>query len=153
MKTRAQLLKSKSYWIAKLQLDLYDAMKKYMEQNKMNKTQLAAKLGVTKGYITQILSGDFDHKLSKLVELSLAIGKVPCIKYNDIEKYIQDDELGLLAIPEEERPNITLVIDLNETYTFSKTDDNSRTYKKEIKDGNTLYLRGENAVLNECVTE
>lgn len=148
MKTRAQLLKSKSYWTAKLQLDLYDAMKKFMEENKMNKTQLAQKLGVTKGYVTQILSGDFDHKVSKLVELSLAIGKVPILSYNDVEKYIDDDELGLLALPESERPNITLTFDM--FYDYPKTIDKSGTYKTESKREKPTYVKDIN-VFDNCL--
>ena len=50
-----------------------------METNKKNRTQLAEHLGVTKGYVTQLLNGDYDHKLSKLVELSLKCGYVPKI--------------------------------------------------------------------------
>lgn len=151
MKTRAQLLKSKSYWTAKLQLDLYDAMKKFMEENKMNKTQLAEKLGVTKGYVTQILSGDFDHKVSKLVELSLAIGKVPILSYNDVEKHIEDDELGLLALPESERPNIELFIDFNKTFSFSSTIEKSGTYDKESENENATYVK-DDGVLDNCLT-
>ena len=58
----------------------------------MNKTQLAAYLGCSKGYVSQLLNGDFDHKLSKLVELSLAIGKVPLLEYEDMEQYINEDK-------------------------------------------------------------
>ena len=46
-----------------------------MKDKKLNRSQLAKKLGVTKGYITQVLNGDFDHRISKLVDLSLAINK------------------------------------------------------------------------------
>ena len=52
----------------------------------MNKAQLAEYLGCTKGYVTQLLNGEFDHKLSKFVELSLAIGKVPEIRFTEEEE-------------------------------------------------------------------
>ena len=42
----------------------------------MNKTQLAEYLGCSKEYVTQLLSGDCDHKINKLIELSLIIGKI-----------------------------------------------------------------------------
>lgn len=60
-------------------------------KNKLKNKDLAQKLGVTKGYISQILNGNFDHKLSKLIELSLACDKIPYISYLDLEKYIKDD--------------------------------------------------------------
>ena len=58
----------------------------------MNRTQFAEYLGCTKGYVTQLLSGDYDNKLSKLVELSLAIGKVPELEFGDMDAFAARDE-------------------------------------------------------------
>lgn len=66
-----------------MRIDLYNALKDYMHQHGINATQLAKKLNVSKGYVSQILNGNFDHKLSKLVELSLAIDKAPIIRFMD----------------------------------------------------------------------
>lgn len=63
----------------------------------MNKTQLAEYLGCTKGYVTQLLNGDFDHKLSKFVELSLAIHKIPEISFSDVDEYILSDKKEYVA--------------------------------------------------------
>ena len=63
----------------------------------MNKTQLAEYLGCTKGYVTLLLNGDFDHKLSKFVELSLAINKIPEISFSDVDEYILSDEKEYVA--------------------------------------------------------
>jgi transcriptional regulator with XRE-family HTH domain len=95
---RDELLRSNGYWIAKIQMDLYNQILDYMKKNNLNRTQLAKKLGVTKGYITQVLNGEFNHRLSKLVELSLAIGRVPKIEYEDLDKFIIDDEIGYIPI-------------------------------------------------------
>ncbi len=81
------LFKSKSYWIDKIQNDLYGQVEQYMKENGMNKLDLAKQLGVSKGYVSQILNGQFDHKLSKLVELYLAIGKAPLIIDADLRRY------------------------------------------------------------------
>ena len=70
MFTREELLSSKEYWIAKIQIDLFRQFEEYLKENKLNRTQLAEKLGVTKGYISQVLNGDFDHRISKFVEAS-----------------------------------------------------------------------------------
>jgi transcriptional regulator with XRE-family HTH domain len=86
MTTREELINSKEYWITQFQLQLFEEIKKYMSENNLNQSQLAQRLGVTKGYISQILNGDFDHKVSKLVELSLAIGKAPKLTFEDINQ-------------------------------------------------------------------
>ena len=79
--TEKELQSTPEYWTTRIQLDLYNHLQKYMTENGLNRTQLAQKLGVTKGYVTKILNGDFDHRLSKLVELSVAIGFIPKIDF------------------------------------------------------------------------
>lgn len=88
---REELLKSKSYWTTSIQLELFNAIEAYMKKNKLNKTQLAEKLKFSKGYISQILNGDFDHKLSKMVELSLSCDSVPLIFFVDKETFVKND--------------------------------------------------------------
>lgn len=87
--TRKELVTSREYWITQIQLNLFEMIENYRKKNNLNKTQLSAQLGVTKSYVTQILNGDFDHKVSKLVELSLAFGKVPVLQFTDLGKYIE----------------------------------------------------------------
>ena len=89
---RAELLRSEGYWIAKIQTDLYRELISYMERTHKNSSQLAKYLGCSKGYISQLLNGNFDHKISKLVELSLAIGKAPILMYQDIADYILEND-------------------------------------------------------------
>lgn len=89
---RKQLLSSKEYWLSKIQIDLFNQVSIYLETNNMNRSELAKKLGVTKGYISQILNGDSDHRISKLVELSLAIGLIPDIQFRNLEEYLKIDE-------------------------------------------------------------
>lgn len=89
--TRAEFLSSRGHWITKLQLDLYSELRTYMEENNLNRTQLAERLGVSKGYISQVLNGDFDHKISKLVDLALLMGKVPEVTYTNLNAYINAD--------------------------------------------------------------
>jgi transcriptional regulator with XRE-family HTH domain len=91
MITRNNLVNSKEYWMVKIQMELFAELEKYLSDNNMNRTQFAEKLGVSKGYVSQILNGDFNHSLSKLIELSLAIGKVPVINFEDINKFTTED--------------------------------------------------------------
>ncbi|WP_353076687.1 helix-turn-helix transcriptional regulator [Flavobacterium sp.] len=116
---REELLKSKEYWITKIQLDLFELINKYMKENNLNKTQLATKLGVSKGYITQILNGNFDHKISKLIELSLAFDRVPVLEYEKINDYLFDDYHGLL---DKQRKQIQVVIDYSDLHLFKEGD-------------------------------
>lgn len=88
---RKELLKSPEYWTASIQMELYRQIEAFMKEKKINKTQLAEYLGCSKGYITQLLSGDFDHKLSKFIQLSLAIGKIPEFSFTDVDEYIQNE--------------------------------------------------------------
>lgn len=90
--TREELIHSKEYWVTNIQLKLFAEVEAFMKAHKMNRTQFADYLGCSKGYVTQLLSGDYDNKLSKLVELSLAIGKVPELEFGDMEEFAASDE-------------------------------------------------------------
>jgi transcriptional regulator with XRE-family HTH domain len=83
--TREELIKSQEYWIVTIQTELFNHVRLYLEENKMTQTQFAAKMGVSKGYISQIMNGNFNHSLSKLIELSLAIGKMPVLKFESFD--------------------------------------------------------------------
>ena len=95
--TREELLKNPNYWTAGIQMELYRQILAFMECHHINKTQLAEYLGCSKGYVTQLLNGDFDHKLSKFVELSLAINKIPEISFSDVGDYILSEEKEYVA--------------------------------------------------------
>lgn len=89
---RSDLLKSSEYWITKIQLGLYDCADEFMEKQGLNRAQLAKYLGVSRGYISQILNGNYDHRLSKLVELALSFGYVPSITFTPIDEVIARDK-------------------------------------------------------------
>jgi transcriptional regulator with XRE-family HTH domain len=69
-----------------------------MSKNRLTRTQLAKKLGVSKGYISQIMNGDFNHRLSTLVELSLAMEKIPELKFSDLRQFIEDESKGIKRV-------------------------------------------------------
>ena len=91
MITREELLQSPEYWFENAQNDLYGQVIDYMEKEGINQNQLAERLGVTKGYISQILKGEFNYTLKKLIDISLAIGQVPKIDYVPLSKIIAED--------------------------------------------------------------
>jgi transcriptional regulator with XRE-family HTH domain len=92
--TREELIQSKEYWLAKLQIDLFNEVESYMKKNGLNRVQFAEKLGVSKGYVSQILNGDADHRMSKFVELALSIGLIPTISFEEIETLKEREKSG-----------------------------------------------------------
>lgn len=88
---RSELLQTPEYWTQKIQIEIFRCAIKFMEENKMNKTQFAEHLNVSKGYVTQILNGDCNFSLSKLVELSIKLNLVPEIDFVPINNKIMED--------------------------------------------------------------
>lgn len=108
--TREELIKSPEYWVDQIQNELYRQIEAYMKENNMNKAQFAEYLGCTRGYVTQLLNGEFNHKLSKLVELSIAIGMAPAIHFEKLEHI---DDKKSFAMTVDISPNITSFGDSN----------------------------------------
>ena len=92
MITREELLKSKEFWLVQFQSKLYEQVECYLTENNLSKTAFAHQLGVSKGYISQLLNGNFDHKISKLIEISLAIGKAPVLTFEDLDQHIKKEK-------------------------------------------------------------
>lgn len=92
MLTREELLKSPDYWFEAAQNDLFAEVKQYLDKENITQTELAERLNVSKGYISQIMNGNANFTMKKLIEFFILIGKVPQIKYVDLEKVIQADK-------------------------------------------------------------
>jgi transcriptional regulator with XRE-family HTH domain len=92
MITREELLRSPEYWFEGAQNELYNQVVRYMESEQINRTELAERLGVTKGYVSQILNGNFNYTLKRLIDLALAIGLVPRIEYQNLESMIKAEK-------------------------------------------------------------
>lgn len=110
--TREELICSKEYWLEVTQNDLYNNVFQFMKENNLNQTKLAKKLGVSKSYISQVLNGNFNHRLEKLIELSLAIDKVPIVKFTDIHDCLLLDAEDNLDTAQR-IPEVTMSIDFN----------------------------------------
>ena len=88
---RTDILRSPEYWTAKTQLQLYACAVKFMEETGRDRTRLAEYLGVSKGYVSQLLNGDYAHRLSKFFELALAFGYIPKIEFVPAGKFIEEN--------------------------------------------------------------
>ena len=75
--TREEILQMPEYWTSQIQLSLYQAAEKFMADRHMNRSELAAYLGVSKGYVSQLLNGDYNYSISKLVDLAIKLNCVP----------------------------------------------------------------------------
>ncbi len=91
MITREELLKTEEYWFETIQNEIYRQVETYLRENNLTQSQFAEKLGVTKGYVSQILNGNYNATLKKLIELSLAVGIAPVFDFQNLNEYIRED--------------------------------------------------------------
>ncbi|MCX6221463.1 MAG: helix-turn-helix transcriptional regulator [Bacteroidia bacterium] len=92
MLKEAELVKRPEYWLETIQNEIYRQVAAYLKDNNMTQTQLAIQLGVSKGYISQVMKGEFNYTLKKLIELSLAVGKAPVIVFKPLEDTTKSDK-------------------------------------------------------------
>lgn len=88
---REELLRSKDYIVTQLQLSLLNLIGDYKDKHHLKDYQLAEQLGVSKGYVSQILNGSFDHKISKVVDLALVCNVMPLLHFIDMNEFIAND--------------------------------------------------------------
>ena len=110
-----ELVQTPEYWLETIQNEIFRQVAAYLKDNNLTQTQLAKQLGVSKGYISQIMKGEFNYTLKKLIEISLAIGKAPIIEFKPLA------EIGN-AINE--------VIDPDQNTTFNRVAEPVETYHK-----------------------
>jgi predicted XRE-type DNA-binding protein len=124
---REDLFRNSGYWFAKIQVELYNQINDYMAENNLNQTQLAKKLGFSKGHISQVLGGDCNFGLSKLVDLCLSIGKVPHLSFMGVEQLINFETKQQYEDPDSwqitnnidfNQPNLTTVSGEEESFTI-----------------------------------
>ena len=92
MINRDQLLKNEVYWTEIIQNNIFSDVLEYLGKEKISQKELARRLGVSKGRVSQILKGDnMNFRIDTLVRICLAIGKVPSFSFSDLDNYIEDD--------------------------------------------------------------
>ena len=87
-----EIVKTPEYWLETLQNEIYRLVEHYIKAKNISQSDFAKELGVTRGYVSQILNGEFNYTLKKLIELSLAVGKAPEINFTSIQSYISAEK-------------------------------------------------------------
>ena len=85
MLEQEDLIRTPEYWLETIQDEIYRQVSAYLKDNNLTQSQLAIQLGVSKGYISQVMKGEFNYTLKKLIELSLAVGKAPVLVLKPLE--------------------------------------------------------------------
>ena len=80
MLTQKELVRTPEYWQEKIQNDLYQEVMMYLNANKMNRADLAKEWNVSKGYVSQVMNGNFNFTMSKLIELALNMNLAPVLE-------------------------------------------------------------------------
>lgn len=84
MLKQEELVNRPEYWLENMQNEIFRQVTTYLKDNHMTQNQFALQLGVTKGYISQVMKGEFNYTIKKLIELSLAVGKAPVLAFKPL---------------------------------------------------------------------
>lgn len=99
MITREELLQSSEYWIEVIQNKVFNDLIEYVESSNLSNKELAKMLGVSKGRVSQILSGEnLNFRLDTLVKLCISINRIPDFRLLEINKYISMDKRSSYSI-------------------------------------------------------
>lgn len=98
MLSHQELLEHPNYLLSTYQLEIYRQLSDYMAANNLKKQDIAHKLNVSKPYVSQILRGDFNFTLKKLIELGLMMNKVPYFEFIDPKEYWRREKEGTKEI-------------------------------------------------------
>ena len=95
------LVTKPEYWLETIQNEIFRQVTAYLRDNHLTQSQFAAQLGVSKGYVSQVMKGEFNYTLKKLIELSLAIGKAPVINFEPLAEitHIVNNEVSSSEAP------------------------------------------------------
>ena len=111
MLKREVFVRKPEYWLETIQNEIFRQVTAYLKDNNMTQNQLADQLGVTKGYVSQIMKGEFNYTLKKLIELSLAVGKAPVINFIPLAEIIESEK-----VYSPETPPLNKVAESNKNY-------------------------------------
>lgn len=109
-----ELVNRPEYWLETIQNEIFRQVTTYLNDNKLTQNQFAEQLGVSKGYVSQVMKGEFNYTLKKLIELSLAVGKAPVIVFKPLAEIIPAENEEVASM---ETPSLNQVAESIENYT------------------------------------
>lgn len=80
--TREEIIKTPEYHLAGLQVSVYNMLEREKSIKNLTNLQLANQLNISVTRVRQILDGDYDGKVSQLIEIALKLGYTPEFKFN-----------------------------------------------------------------------
>jgi transcriptional regulator with XRE-family HTH domain len=117
MLKREELITRPEYWLENIQNEVFRLVTAYLRDNNLTQNQFAVQLGVSKGYVSQIMKGEFNYTLKKLIELSLAVGKAPIIDFKPLNEITP---AGNTEFSSPETPEFNQVADASENYEITE---------------------------------
>jgi|WetSurMetagenome_2_1015567.scaffolds.fasta_scaffold260301_2 transcriptional regulator with XRE-family HTH domain len=140
MKKINELIKSPHFWLEMIQNEIYSQLHEYMKRTGKSQNDIANDLNVSKSYISQVLNGNFNFTLKKLIDLTLYVGKIPDFEFSLPEKY-----LAKLTDAKKETYKSTIN---NSCFIYINTLNSKKEYVKPVmKYENTLLPN--NAIIND----
>lgn len=129
MISKNELLSNPNYLLTKYQNEIYRQLINFMENNNLSQKEVAKKLGVSGSYVSQVLNGNFNFTLRKLIELGLMIDKVPLIDFIELDEF---------WVREKENVQNTPTISINVSLNFPASIIQSESYSSLPNRGNTF---------------
>lgn len=87
MLSKKELLSTPNYLLTKYQNEIFRQLVMFMESHNLTQRDVAKKLGVSASYISQILNGNFNFTLKKLIELGLMMDKIPNLEFVTFDEF------------------------------------------------------------------
>lgn len=106
MLSKKELLSTPNYLLTKYQNEIFRQLVHYMESNNLSQKDIAEKLGVSGSYISQVLNGNFNFTLKKLIDLGLMMDKIPNLEFVSIDEFWFSEK-------ESQSKNPTISININ----------------------------------------
>ena len=85
--TKSEIEKIVTDYTEAIHQQLLEQITNFLDNKKISNAELARIMGCSRAYISQLFHQESDHKLSKLILLSIAIGKKPIVTFQDIPSY------------------------------------------------------------------
>lgn len=110
MISKEDLLKQPNYLLSKYQIEIFRQLDAYRRTNNLTQKALAKKLGVSTSYVNQVLKGKFNFTLKKLIELGVAIGRIPSIEFLSAADYWSRQEVKRQSMIIAQIPNESQIL-------------------------------------------